>query len=409
MGHARILAYAASLGGVRTRERLVILHSDAFALVDGRLPEAGLADRVDVQDSIAPLADAARHLVGAPLTYLMRLLDPGGNVNVFACDDAPAPQGWRGLEELDAHLDPSLAAAVREPTGPPWYRRAFHAELLALATHVLDARSLRVERAEPVRISPLSCVYRLTCGGDPFWIKATRPGAFVPEGAIMSALAQACPALVPEPLAFGEHWLLTADFGQRLQEHTDARTLGRVLGAFAELQVGAGRLRELPGLQSWRVADLMSDLERSRAALGDEADGVLARVAQDVDALGAIGMDETLVHGDLYWGNVALDGDRIRLFDWSDAGVSHPFLDPMDIHGARDGGRRDALARAYLAPWRAALDVDVDVAWRIAGRLSPAHLLARNSRLLGCLEPFELATIVGGERWFADATRRAYA
>jgi aminoglycoside phosphotransferase (APT) family kinase protein len=52
----------------------------------------------------------------------------------------------------------------------------------------------------------------------------------------------------------------------------------------------------------------------------------------------------SLVHGDLHLGNVALGPRGHLFFDWTDAGVAHPFLDlltfvadlqPVERHTAR--------------------------------------------------------------------------
>ena len=45
------------------------------------------------------------------------------------------------------------------------------------------------------------------------------------------------------------------------------------------------------------------------------------------DSLGECGLADTLVHGDLNPGNVFLNGSRMTILDWSDAGVGHPVLD----------------------------------------------------------------------------------
>ena len=61
-------------------------------------------------------------------------------------------------------------------------------------------------------------------------------------------------------------------------------------------------------------------------------------------------LPETLVHGDFHPWNVQRDGDRLVIFDWSDACWGHPFFDVPTVtqpHGRSDragvpagGGRR---------------------------------------------------------------------
>jgi aminoglycoside phosphotransferase (APT) family kinase protein len=69
-----------------------------------------------------------------------------------------------------------------------------------------------------------------------------------------------------------------------------------------------------------------------------------------------IGPAPTLVHGDLHPWNVALGAGGPLVYDWSDAAVSHPFVDlPVFVRRAEDAGVRRALRSAYLARWSDAL------------------------------------------------------
>ncbi|HET7072010.1 MAG TPA: phosphotransferase [Nocardioides sp.] len=43
--------------------------------------------------------------------------------------------------------------------------------------------------------------------------------------------------------------------------------------------------------------------------------------------LDAIGPGPTLVHGDFHPWNITFGPDATRVFDWTDAAVSHPFVD----------------------------------------------------------------------------------
>ena len=83
-----------------------------------------------------------------------------------------------------------------------------------------------------------------------------------------------------------------------------------------------------PTLAAWRDV-LAHDPEMAllpddeRAAVLGAADEVEARVRE----FWSTGLPDTLAHGDLHPGNVAYDGQDLRLFDWTDACISHPFLD----------------------------------------------------------------------------------
>ncbi len=390
------------------RELLVVRRGDAFALVDGALPEA----RGDfaLQDSIAPICREAGRICGGEARLTVRLLDADRNLNVFDCERAPGLREWRPLDELSAHVDPALADGLRAGDGAPWYRPGFHARLLEFARVRLARRGIGLSAApEQVRVSPLSCIYRLPCEAGDHWVKATRPGAFVPEGAIMSALSRAFPDLVPAPIAFEEDCALFADFGERMAQGAPVAVVSEMLSRFARMQSEADALLSTPGLQSWLLEDLPKILPESRGVLGPDADALLERACDDVAALAAFGIGDHLVHGDLYWGNTTHGDGYVRIFDWSDAGVGHPFFDPIEAYFGRDEARKRQLQRAYLDVWRAHAGVDVDAAWVFASRLAPAHSLARNTRLLAHFEPWERPTCEPNQRFWAETFRGAYA
>ena len=77
---------------------------------------------------------------------------------------------------------------------------------------------------------------------------------------------------------------------------------------------------------------------------------------------GSAGIPDTLGHGDLHLGNVAWDGRSLRIFDWTDGCVSHPFLDASHLAHFKRSRPGDAdLEATYAEPWRAAYpDADID-------------------------------------------------
>jgi Ser/Thr protein kinase RdoA (MazF antagonist) len=77
------------------------------------------------------------------------------------------------------------------------------------------------------------------------------------------------------------------------------------------------------------------------------------KLRDSIDGLAAIGIPETLLHGDLHAGNIAVrDGVPIA-FDWTDAAVAHPFLDLITFTGNQPGpAQSPQVADAYLAVWQ---------------------------------------------------------
>ena len=102
-----------------------------------------------------------------------------------------------------------------------------------------------------------------------------------------------------------------------------------------------------------------------RAAVLGAADEVEARVRE----FWSTGLPDTLAHGDLHPGNVAYDGQDLRLFDWTDACISHPFLDGSHLayFVASDDADADLQLAAFAEPWREAYpEADVDRALALA-------------------------------------------
>ena len=97
-----------------------------------------------------------------------------------------------------------------------------------------------------------------------------------------------------------------------------------------------------------------------------------ARAEELVREFWACGVPDTLSHGDLHPGNVAYDGRELRIFDWTDGCVTHPFLDGshlarvLDWYGTAEG-EADRVMQAHARPWRDAFpDADVDRALELA-------------------------------------------
>ena len=68
--------------------------------------------------------------------------------------------------------------------------------------------------------------------------------------------------------------------------------------------------------------------------------------------LDAIGPGPSLVHGDFHPWNVVYGSGSTRVFDWSDAVVSHPFIDLATyVFRTEDISVRRGLVDAYVDAW----------------------------------------------------------
>jgi hypothetical protein len=87
--------------------------------------------------------------------------------------------------------------------------------------------------------------------------------------------------------------------------------------------------------------------------------GFLPRFAELCSELASVGPPETMQHDDLHGANVYRRGGALRILDWGDSCVSHPFLTSFvtflhleELDGvAPDDTLFARLRDAYLEPW----------------------------------------------------------
>ncbi len=235
-----------------------------------------------------------------------------------------------------------------------------------IRVHVEPAGAIETEHERP-----WATVLRVPLAEGVAWFKACAPvQAFEPR--LTAGLFARWPDRVSEVLGHDEEraWLLLADAG------TPIGVLGNppetwlvALPLYAELQRGEAahahehlthhvpdlRVAALPA----RYEDLLQrDLPLERDEIG-RLRRFAARFAELCGELAAHDVPETVQHDDLHMANVYAQGERLRLLDWGDASISHPFaslvvtfrfleernkLPPGDPWFAR-------LRDAYLEPW----------------------------------------------------------
>lgn len=244
--------------------------------------------------------------------------------------------GWVG--EASSWMLESLAAAGWEPIGTP-------------EQHYLWSLT-----------SILRCP---TTAGDTY-LKATSP-LFAQEVAMTQLLATRTPGLTPAVLATepGRGWLLMADHGGRpLDEEpqtswplgiaTHARIQRAWLGDLAAARAAGAVERGLDA-----VAEAAKDLASNDSVMGrlDPASRLryersVPRLIDACARIDAAGLPDTLIHGDLHPGNVAVTDRGCIVFDWSDVAIGNPLIDlvPYLNHGS-DAASRRMIRDAYVAVW----------------------------------------------------------
>ena len=218
---------------------------------------------------------------------------------------------------------------------------------------------------------PWATVLRVPHRDGVAWFKACAPmQAFEPR--LTAELFARWPDRITEVIGHDAEraWLLLADAGTPISAHGNPPEAWRIaLPLYAELQrEEAAYMREhlanqVPDL---RVATLPACyenlLQRELPLERDEIDRLrrfAPRFGGLCTELAAHGVPDTIQHDDLHMNNVYRRGGRLRLVDWGDASISHPFatlvvtfrfleertkLSPADPWFAR-------LRDAYLEPW----------------------------------------------------------
>lgn len=382
------------------RTHHVALVDDGAVLVtrDGSLPSFVQ----DLEDDDAPeptayattLAGDGVHL--APVVTLPQEdtdVRPG-RLHVLARRGAvPAGAAWCRVGDLAEPWRTPVRRAVEEyageapPRRPAWFRPGWHDRVEAWVDEQLSAAGGR--RTAPIRthrVWGISAVLEVPTDRGPLWFKACCDH-FIAEAAIVHRLSRRIPHLVPVLAGADDEagWLLMEPLRGASDRDRAPGAADAVAPEWARAQVAAldwldeMRAAGCPDrgldatLEAWRVVldtspemALLTDAEREELATAT------GRAESLVREFWACGIPDTLSHGDLHPGNVAHDGQEVRIFDWTDGCVTHPFLDGshlarvLDWYGTGEG-EAERVMQAHAGPWRDAFPgADVDRALELA-------------------------------------------
>ncbi len=202
--------------------------------------------------------------------------------------------------------------------------------------------------SEQPHARPWSSAIRFATDSGDLWFKVNGPGT-AHEPALTSSLGAIVPGLVPELLASDRDrgWTLMRDAGPVLRSVADPDQLWdrwvTLLQEYAAAQLTlAGHLDELihTGVEDLRPAALPArarELVDSLAAVPEERGGLapedVSRLTDQLPVyerwcaeLAASGVPASINHDDLHSSNVCVGpGGSMRVIDWGDASVMHPF------------------------------------------------------------------------------------
>jgi len=286
--------------------------------------------------------------------------------------------------------------------------------------------SAHVAPAGPIELTherPWSTVLRVPLADGAAWFKAcSSVQAFEPR--LTAALHGRWPGLMPEVLGFDAQrgWLLLADAGTRIGDLGNLPEFWiELLPRYVELQRGEVAYVDdhlAHGVPDLRVATLAErydellaeDLPVSsaeRRALTDFAPA-FARLSGELSSEGPA---DSIQHDDLHMHNVYRQGDRLRVLDWGDSSISHPFASLVttfrfleERNGlAADDPSMVRVRDAYLEGWGTGLTGLFDLAMRVGGF---AHAIAELRQRRALSGPARAIFDVDLQVWLRRALRR---
>lgn len=292
-----------------------------------------------------------------------------------------APEGWE-WQDLDsgslAWLEPETARAAvadwaRERAGgwsplrPAWSLPGWLARATAwMVEQMAAAGRPAVGPPRQHQLWNLSVVLRSSSEGGDVFFKCSAE-VFRHEAGVTQALAERMPDRVPDVLAIddAQGWMLMRDLGAPELGDQDESLWHEGVVAHAGIQRSwLGRTDELVdvGLPVRPLADLAAQVEamaedpllmgRASPDLRERWLATAPALVESCRRLDEIGPGPTLVHGDFHPWNVVFGAGAARIFDWTDAAVSHPFIDLATyVFRTPDVDVRRQLVDRYVRAW----------------------------------------------------------
>ena len=338
----------------------------------------------------------------------------------------PVPDGLEWVAVVDAKptIEPGLAAHLtrlldeRRGVRPVaelrarwscagWYERAKTWIERVLA----DAGRPPPIAVEQVRHWGISAVMRVDTASGPYWFKAVFPH-FRNEPAITAFLDREIPGSVAPVIAIDvdEGWLLLGDVGPETLasnpfahrpaiEHLVAMQR-RYSGRTDELAAAGFPRRSLGTLPSLLGAALAAPTNRPWLDLTpDRISQLIDWLTTAVAEIDALGVPDTLVHGDFHPGNIAIRHGRPVLFDWSDAAISNPLVDVVTWASwfPDDVERVDELWTMFFDAWADVIPINRSAEFRpTLEAVAGAYHTISYAGILAELEPSRRPEHAGG-------------
>ncbi len=287
---------------------------------------------------------------------------------------------------------------------PPWLCPGWFDEAAAwMQAKLADLGYVIKGEIEQINNWVLSSVLRVATDRGTVYLKAVVDmPLFVNEPVMVQALAPFLPGNLPHPLAIEpvKRWMLMSDFGKPIGRNAPLETLVMMVQEFGRIQARLsyqvdtlwqiGCLDRRLARLAEQLTGLLADEQALQGMETAEIDNLRHHVAhlQAVMAeLATYHIPSTLMHGDLHLDNVALYEGQMLFFDWTDACITHPFMDMMVIYEEPDESRRTHMRDAYLQQWTAFEPMErLLQAWQLVESLWPLHQAVSYQSIMANLE-----------------------
>jgi hypothetical protein len=321
-----------------------------------------------------------------------------------------------------------LAERVSPPFRQPWSEPGWYGRAVGWIQDQLGAQDYRL-LAEPVQVQSgsISCVLKCpTDRGDVFFKATGYFSTYVDEPLVQATLARWYPELVAAPIAIDSfrRWMLNADFGQSVwSQGNSLEHRLEVLAQYSALQLdSAARIDDLSAIGcidrrldrlAEQIEPLVADpltVAHLDAPSRDRLSRLRPALRETCQRLADYRVPDSLVHGDLHGGNVAVRDGRFIIYDWTDACVAHPFLDPFLVCLDTPAEGQAQLRDRYLAPWTKYEPIErLREAWDLAGKLYGLHQAVSYQAMANHVEEAVLGELIAGLPWALHVVLEAMA
>ena len=281
--------------------------------------------------SIQIAGTSAQHLTTQQLTGAAQL---AFGRRVWLLHDGGAAMGRRDFparfEVLDVELLERRSPVSPLPHARPWQRPGWRREALAWMKAQIGGP---VNGLAWVHTSDVGAVLTAQTGSGRVYLKAGEDGR---EARAAVQIAAQIPDLTPDILAADPErgWLLTRDAGSCLLESPELshwpEAVWKLVRVQTEVQLKGLPVHPFAALPQQARALLAPEVLAHWGLTGEQqaqVRGLLPRLLTVHAQVSVLELPECACHGDFHPNNALVKGNRVRLFDGSEACTAHPFSD----------------------------------------------------------------------------------